>query len=379
MPAPISSKKGENDVLFTTARYHQAVNDAIDYTFLFVVPYSNAFLARISDKWREYFELTKKGYFIYDGKRVEVVAFPGFKRDALLKRFFLWFTVLKYRNKIKALVDRKNFDLIHAHNVSADAALAHYIWKEHKIPYVVTTRDVHRTRITRFIRRNLRDAKALISLNQVLKRNADQFNSRSYFIPHGVSEVFFEGAQKDIHARKMKLVTVSRLLDWKNIDKLLIALEQVNFDFQYDIYGDGPFKKELKRVLSGLRIKDKVCFKGVIPYEEMAQTLSDYHLFMLISFPETFGRVYVEAMAAGIPVVAARGCGMDGIIQDGVHGFLVDHNDSEMLSRRLIEINTDRNKLSMMGEQAKALAHEFSWTSVVAQLDRIYEDTKQAM
>jgi glycosyltransferase involved in cell wall biosynthesis len=372
IPAPLSTKKRENDILFTTYRYHKLINPKIEYFFVYLVPYSNWILSLFSNKWKEYRQLRIKGNFRFQGNIVEVMAVPGIKNDLWIKGFFVLLSVFFYRKKIKRIIKDKNIDLIHAHNVFIDGGIANRLSKTYNIPYVLTTRNIHTVKINKYVSGNLKEASALVSLNFSLKALADEFNMESYLIPHGVDQDFFEMGNHALKNDKLKIVTVSRLLDWKNIDKILISLSNLKFDFEYTIYGEGPEKIRLEQIVSSLGLNDKVEFKGFIPYDKMPETLKKYNLFVLISYPETFGRVFIESMATGVPIVAAKGCGMDGFIKHFESGFLVDHNDEFQLTSLLEEIQNNKTLLNNISSHAKEVAQQFSWIEVAGSIDTLY-------
>lgn len=373
MPAPLSGKKRENDVLFKTADYHQEMNVAVNYVFLFVVPYSNFLLSLLSKKWKEYRALRKNGHYVYEGKKIHVIAVPGFKLDYLFKRFLIAVSFISYFKKLKSLITKNHIDLVHGHNVGSDAALAAKISAKFKIPYVVTTRNIHNNKITTYVQRNLSAAGMLISLTPTLKSIADDYNKNSIMIPHGIDDVFFSYRWEGINnTGKLRIVTICRLLDWKNIDKVLYALDKANFDFDYDIYGEGPDKERLRQILDTLSIKDKVIFKGYANYADVPEILGQYDVFILVSYPETFGRIYIESMAVGIPIIAAKGCGMDGFIRNGKEGFLVDHDHLDSILNVLTYIIENRADMAKVSHSSRQLAQRFMWTNVVSKINDSY-------
>src|SRR5690606_24950052 len=125
-------------------------------------------------------------------------------------------------------------------NVVSDLGITGILSKEYKLPYVVTTRDIHRIPITRNIAKRLSSASALISPNIMQKKIATRYNSSSFLLPHGIDSTFLNQNKEYCKSEVLKIVTFARLLDWKNIDKVIYALEQFDENFQYDIYGDGP-------------------------------------------------------------------------------------------------------------------------------------------
>lgn len=375
LPAPIASKKRENDVLLKTANYHESLFPNVRHHFVFVIPYSNFLFSLISKRWSDFRKLRKQRHFHLAGRKIEVIAVPSFRKDSALKSFFIRLAFEFNKRRLKRLIQLNNIDLVHAHNIGSDLGIARRINECFGLPYVVTTRDIHRSHITKFIRSSLSNARALISLNHQIKAVSDLYNQHSYILPHGIDGEFLDqNTYKKAHDSKaIRIVTVCRLLDWKNIDKILLVLNDVDFDFTYHIYGDGPDCTRLRGVLSNLKIKDKVDFKGFIPYEKIPCLLQQYDLFALISFPETFGRIYIEAMATGLPIVCAKGCGMDGFIENKIHGFTVDHRSREELLEALNILANDVILRQRIGNNAKMLATDFAWDSIIHRLDEIYK------
>lgn len=371
-PAPLSGKLRENDALFKSAEYHQNTNRDIHYTFLYVIPYSNFLLSFFSNKWREYRRLKKKGYYIHGDKYVHVIAMPGFRNDYWIKKTLIKIGLWINRKYIDHIIKNQKINIIHAHNVGSNAAIGKLLKRKYKLPYVVTARNIHNNVITPFVRDNLRQASALVSLSPSLKKIADDYNDRSILIPHGIDSSFFIRKRPVETNSVLKIITVCRLLDWKNVDKIIYALNDVDFDFRYDIYGEGPYRETLKKIIESSPHKSKIRLLDFIPYNQVPKVLSQYDVLALISFPETFGRIYIEAMAAGLPIIAAKGSGMDGVIQNGKQGFIVPHDDNKSVVEALAFYFSHDKARFEMSKEAQKLASSFGWESVVMQLDELY-------
>jgi len=82
------------------------------------------------------------------------------------------------------------------------------------------------------------------------------------------------------------------------------------------------------------------------------------------SYPESLGRVYFEAMASGLPVIASKNTGIDGIIRHGREGFLIDHQSESEILEILELIGKDPNILRAMGNNAMELAQKFHWNNI---------------
>lgn len=134
-------------------------------------------------------------------------------------------------------------------------------------------------------------------------------------------------------------VSIGNLIDRKGFDLLLYAFSKVNSDKLLNLYiiGDGPDKDDLMNLSVELGISDKVFFMGKRERHEIAAIFDTCHVFVLPSRSETFGVVYIEAMANGLPVIATR-CGGPETFITPQDGLLVDVDDEEGLKMSIEEI-----------------------------------------
>jgi len=117
---------------------------------------------------------------------------------------------------------------------------------------------------------------------------------------------------------------------------------------------------------------------GRVPDETL---IGYYHTADVFALPsiniggrfEGFGLVYLEAGAAGLPVIGTLGCGAEEAIVDGETGFLVPQYDVEALAGAIIRLLTDADLRARMGAAGRARAAAFSWTNVAAQVRAVYE------
>jgi glycosyltransferase involved in cell wall biosynthesis len=130
----------------------------------------------------------------------------------------------------------------------------------------------------------------------------------------------------------IRIVTISSLIPRKNIDLVISALAEMEFNnWEYHIFGRGPMEESLRRLAQELGVEGKVLFKGYVDNEILVPRLSRYDIFVLISVHETFGLVYLEALSQGLFVIATAGEGIDGIISHGKNGFLLSPGEYERL------------------------------------------------
>lgn len=133
------------------------------------------------------------------------------------------------------------------------------------------------------------------------------------------------------------IMTCANLIKRKNIDKLILAVKDLE-GFELNIIGDG---KELSR-LNLLAQQSKINFLGRLPHKEVLEEMQKSDIFILPSVNETFGMVYLEAMASGCITVCTRNDGVDGIIKDDENGFLCDPS-VEGIKETLLKIKNSPN------------------------------------
>lgn len=151
------------------------------------------------------------------------------------------------------------------------------------------------------------------------------------------------------------LVSIGSLEPRKNqsflLDVLSVAREQ-GHRYTLDLIGEGRDRKELQQKASALGLSDQVRFLGYLP--DAAHRIKDYRLYVHPARQEPFGLVLLEAMAAGVPVVAAPVGGVPGIFRDGVEGHFWDIDDpatAATLVADLLDHPLRRARLGELGRQ----------------------------
>jgi len=145
---------------------------------------------------------------------------------------------------------------------------------------------------------------------------------------------------------------VGRLRYEKGQKVLLHAMSEVIHkcpDVMLLVVGDGPDREDLKLTAERLEIQDHIIWSGMKTPDEVCKLYPIMDVVAVPSLFEGFGLVAAEAMAAGLPVVAAKVDGLCEIIEDGVTGYLVPANDAQALAGALIQLLNNPKHLKMMG------------------------------
>ncbi len=165
--------------------------------------------------------------------------------------------------------------------------------------------------------------------------------SRCFIASSGISESFLSGSvNKNFERGVSHFIFVGSLILRKHPRALLKAVSSVYNDAPFCVtyVGDGAEAELIKEDCSRMNANEKVILTGRIPRSETIKYLDKSEVFTMISDHETFGLVYLEAMARGCITIASRGGGIDGIIIDGENGFLCNPGDVEDLKNTITRI-----------------------------------------
>jgi glycosyltransferase involved in cell wall biosynthesis len=163
------------------------------------------------------------------------------------------------------------------------------------------------------------------------------------------------------------LLYVGRLSNEKQIDHLKPVLEQLP-GVRLAVVGDGPARTDLERLFAGL----PAYFAGYVKGEELSQAYASADVFVFPSAMETFGLVVVEAMAAGLPVVASRVGGVRDVVVEGVNGYSYNSGDIPALVEGVRRVTQDRAHMAQMGLTARAFAETQSWDAMMDEVIACY-------
>jgi phosphatidylinositol alpha 1,6-mannosyltransferase len=164
------------------------------------------------------------------------------------------------------------------------------------------------------------------------------------------------------------LLWVGRLASEKRLDLLAHALRGLD-RVRLVVVGDGPARPVLERSFAGL----PVTFTGYLRGEALATAYASADVFVCPSDSETFGQVLQEAMASGLPVVAARAGGALDLVREGITGTFFSAGSASDLHMRLRELLDAPDRLAVLGRNGCAAAEQRSWGQILDQLVQQYQ------
>jgi glycosyltransferase involved in cell wall biosynthesis len=319
---------------------------------------------------------------------VERVALPivGWSaRLSFLVSFLVW-----------ATVNRRRFHLIHAHSTSAGvtAALVGYVLRK---PIVVKVTGMQA--VTALASRGLesrlrrwllnRSAGAVVAVSQEMAQALSKigFNrEKCILVPNAVNlqpaTVDGEKAADEACAveaaswvgdnTRHVVLYVGRVTEVKGVRRLLRAWRVLSYRHMTTllIVGDGPLRPELEREAAAGGLETSVRFLGIRADVRPFYRLAD--VFVLPSETEGLSNALLEAMAAGLPVIASNVGGNREVIEHGVNGFLIDWSDTAAVARLMAMLLDDGNLRRAVGEAARRRAGCFAISTAAERYCELY-------
>jgi glycosyltransferase involved in cell wall biosynthesis len=271
-------------------------------------------------------------------------------------------------------------DLIHAHTAFPAGLAAMELARATGLRYVVTEHSgqalQERFRRTAIGRRALgaalQEAAATIAVSRALSGVLAEAGAPvTDVIPNVVDEAFFTLAEVPRPTERPRVFTLARLVEGKGVAELLEAtgrLRGAGMPIELRIGGDGPRRKEWQGHVQALGLDDQVTFLGTLTRKDVREELWKCSCFALASEAESFGVVYIEALACGRPVVAARSGGPEEIVTVE-NGVLVPARDVDALTAGLSAVLCQDFDATAIRNDA---VRRFGSETVVSELEAVY-------
>lgn len=258
------------------------------------------------------------------------------------------------------------YDVIHSHMVFPDGIIGSELKRKHGIPLVITVRDGDllnyqaSQRNKKLFIECLHSADNIIVLTTRMERFILDLGFSCNVVPNAISDHFFSELTVEKKLNK-EIVVAARLVEEKNID-WVIKFANCNPDYVLTIIGDGPYKKNLERLVEGSNVK----FLGWLDKNSIRKHYDSASFFVLPSKRESFGIAYIEALSRGCVCIALSGTGTYGDKSSPIK--YVD--EYEPLEQFIISTNNDSFlKLSKDGIE---YAQGFSWGKILSSVSKIY-------
>lgn len=181
-------------------------------------------------------------------------------------------------------------------------------------------------------------------------------------IPYG-SPVRSASPQR-VDSKEFRVLYAGNVSMRKGVHRLLIAWDELRLpESNLTLCGQIAFPEKFIS-----RFSHSLTFTGSVPYRELLSYYAGASIVVLPSLADAFGLVVLEAMAAGVPVIATDRCGGADVIEDKVDGFVIPAGNTEKLKETILWCHDNREEIRNMGLRARIKAEKHSWEYYESQL-----------
>ena len=360
-------------------------------------------------------EMKKRGHEVYVFTTSKSVQ-PNENQTLYMLNSIPLLIAKQYKNRIATFYSREiakqikelNLDIVHTQTEFSIGAFGKIISRKYNIPFIHTYhtmwedyvhyispikgRNIHLKRFARsFSRAFVRKAECVITPSnktaKYLKYKCNVKNKPIYIVPTGIDIVPFkidnfteESRNKlkeslGIKPNEKVILFLGRVASEKSIDIIMDVMPSIfkeHPEYKFLIVGDGPSKKDLEEQAKKLNIQSNVIFTGKVPWNEVPKYYNLGDVFVNASLTETQGLTFIEAMAAGVPIVAKYAPNLSEFIHTNKNGILVKKNsDFKNTIIKVLSNDKLKNTLIKGGNQT---AKEYSIEVFGDKLEMIYSE-----
>lgn len=363
-------------------------------------------------------EMKKRGHEVYVFAPSKSISTPNQDQNLYMLKSMPLIVAKEYKFRLAAFYSREvakkikelDLDIIHTHSEFSLGLFGKIISRKFKIPFIHTyhtmwedyihylipvkgTRNIYPKRFARTFSKNfITKAECIIApskkTEKYLRYKCKIKNKPIYIVPTGID---IEPFKKENYSNEERLklreslgiskddkiiLFLGRVAEEKSIDKILNAMPLIFKNMpnaKFLIVGEGPSKKQLMEQAKKLQIMDKVIFTGKVDWDEVPKYYNISDIFVNASLTETQGLTFIEAMAAGIPVVAKYAPNLSEFIINNYNGILVK-KDSDF-AKTIISVLTNEKLQKKLSTNGLEVAQNFSLKEFGDKLEVVYIET----
>jgi glycosyltransferase involved in cell wall biosynthesis len=325
-------------------------------------------------RWRKWGIETK----IVNGVKIYAINLPLGRIPKQLLRVISKFGLIYLYKKI--INEQGKPDIIHAH-FSGIGFVASILKEKYNIPFVLTEHfsGIMKQPITKDIFKIAKiaysKADKIIAVSPELKNIIyEKFEKNAIYIPNIVDTNLFSYANKD-NKNTFSFVSVGSLIYGKRMDLTIEAFIDAfkgSDKVFLTIFGEGPERQKLEELVRINKMEKQIKLMGMQSRKVIADYLKECDCFVLASQTETFGVVYIEAMASGLPVIATKCGGPESFVNEE-NGVLIPVDNKDALVTAMKNMYSGKYKYDKKTISADTIK-KFSPKTISKKLTDVYED-----
>ncbi|MFB6181718.1 MAG: glycosyltransferase family 4 protein [Candidatus Magasanikbacteria bacterium] len=303
---------------------------------------------------------------------------------------FIWPRWMMLFLSIRSVVKQEDIDILYLHHIIPIGYVAYLFKKIYQLPFLIFSHGIDIISATRtdwkkyWVNKVIDASEQIItnseSLNERLLQRVEEIPEEKTTVLYPCPEDKFKTkpAQKKINELENRLgvegkqvmLTVARLVKGKGIEHLVKLMPEILKErphLVWVIVGDGPERENMEELIRKYNLQNVVRFVGEKEHDELPPYYYLADLFVELTHPhhgveEGLGLVFLEAAAAGLPVVAGESGGVEEAVVDKETGYVVGTFRDEEVTEKITKLLDDRELAREMGQKAKERIEEkFIW------------------
>jgi mannosylfructose-phosphate synthase len=191
---------------------------------------------------------------------------------------------------------------------------------------------------------------------------------------------------KSINLKPNSILTMSRIVPAKGIDRLIDALSLIKNKIDFHLYVGGDIKSEeqskeeenarnlILKKIKQYHLKERVTFLGQLNHKQVGAYYRNADIFVLPARYEPFGLTTMEAMACGTVPLISHVAGSREVIIDGLNGFIINSHERKLLANQIYKLLTDKKLLKKVAENAAfTIKEHYSWEKISEKIIKEYK------
>jgi len=293
---------------------------------------------------------------------------------------------MKYFKNLHTL----SYDICLANFTMPGGTVAKYLKQKFNIPYIILSHGhdipwaypkimfIWHLVFYKRIKEICKQSAAVILLSEEIKRMADRFMGEKYAFKNKIfyNGLYTESFKKSITGDKLKIVFVGRLVAQKSpllFMKVIKELQKENLPYEVSIFGDGALKSKMEEYAEANKLHT-IAFRGKVGHAEVLKAMSESNLLISTSESEGMSMAILEAISAGVYVIATNVSGNNNMIVEGVNGNLVEVNNPLQIVDRIKAFYTDKllKQYIYPEDYIERMEDLFSWNKIARQYEKLF-------
>ena len=369
--------------IFVHEQVKELIKLGVKVTVIAPIAYSPKLLNWFKDEWKEY----RKIPFVENIENVKVYhpRFLAIPRG-YFKEYWGYIYAITAGRIIKKILVQEKIDILHAHGGLPDDFGTYLISKKFNIPYVLTVHGAAvyaGQRIEPQFKKSeiaINNADRVVGVSNIILARIKKFTGRTQGVSciyNGYKRNEIELDSESVKSNNIKILFAGSLIERKGLKYLLEAFSELIKKYkniQLLVAGGGIIKDRMEEICDNLNIKHNVEFTGLVSHKRMLGEIQNCDIFILPSWDEAFGVVYLEAMSMKKPTVGTENEGISDFIIDGKNGFLVKPRDSKSIVEKLSKLIEDQNLRAEFGEVGFETIKDLTWKRNAEETLNVYSN-----